>query len=238
MFFRACSSVGRAHGLQPWGQGFEPPQVHQHFSIRPSHLQALLFGGRPPCCAVRLLVRARYFNMWRQDWEEDGVIAGVRAASAAGNRGEATSSESPLPVPVLDGETTRTRANMLPNGVLNRWQLEDQVQRSWTYLVRCLRALVRKRSNALSISSPRPRRGSCAPKRWTGHWRRRWLATRLRATRLKPKQRTRIRSGRENPPPGCGNPQPFRHRSQPAFPQACFTDRSQSSAPDHASIVV
>ena len=25
----ACSSVGRAHGLQPWGREFEPPQVHQ-----------------------------------------------------------------------------------------------------------------------------------------------------------------------------------------------------------------
>ncbi len=28
---RACSSAGRAHGLQPWGQGFEPPQVHQTY---------------------------------------------------------------------------------------------------------------------------------------------------------------------------------------------------------------
>ncbi len=26
------------------GQGFESPQVHQHFSLRTSHLQALLFG--------------------------------------------------------------------------------------------------------------------------------------------------------------------------------------------------
>jgi hypothetical protein len=24
-----CSSVGRAHGLQPWGQGFESPHLHQ-----------------------------------------------------------------------------------------------------------------------------------------------------------------------------------------------------------------
>src|SRR5688572_3406371 len=27
--FRGCSSVGRAHGLQPWGQGFESPHLHQ-----------------------------------------------------------------------------------------------------------------------------------------------------------------------------------------------------------------
>src|SRR6266571_4348921 len=25
-----CSSVGRAHGLQPWGQGFESPHLHQN----------------------------------------------------------------------------------------------------------------------------------------------------------------------------------------------------------------
>ena len=25
----ACSSAGRAHGLQPWGREFDPPQVHQ-----------------------------------------------------------------------------------------------------------------------------------------------------------------------------------------------------------------
>ena len=27
--YRGCSSVGRAHGLQPWGQGFESPHLHQ-----------------------------------------------------------------------------------------------------------------------------------------------------------------------------------------------------------------
>src|SRR2546428_10792694 len=27
-FYRGCSSVGRAHGLQPWGQGFESPHLH------------------------------------------------------------------------------------------------------------------------------------------------------------------------------------------------------------------
>src|SRR5262245_7519636 len=27
-----CSSVGRAQGWQSWGQGFEPPQLHQFFS--------------------------------------------------------------------------------------------------------------------------------------------------------------------------------------------------------------
>ena len=27
-FARACSSAGRAHGLQPWGREFDPPQVH------------------------------------------------------------------------------------------------------------------------------------------------------------------------------------------------------------------
>ena|SRR5215470_17767580 len=32
MLIRGCSSVGRAHGLQPWGQGFESPHLHQrHF---------------------------------------------------------------------------------------------------------------------------------------------------------------------------------------------------------------
>ena len=31
--FWGCSSVGRAHGLQPWGQGFESPHLHQCFAI-------------------------------------------------------------------------------------------------------------------------------------------------------------------------------------------------------------
>jgi hypothetical protein len=29
VLIRGCSSVGRAHGLQPWGQGFESPHLHQ-----------------------------------------------------------------------------------------------------------------------------------------------------------------------------------------------------------------
>jgi hypothetical protein len=29
LFIRGCSSVGRAHGLQPWGQGFDSPHLHQ-----------------------------------------------------------------------------------------------------------------------------------------------------------------------------------------------------------------
>ena len=37
----ACSSVGRAPGLQPGGQGFESPQVHQVFFLSFSCLQAV-----------------------------------------------------------------------------------------------------------------------------------------------------------------------------------------------------
>ena len=29
VLIRGCSSVGRAHGLQPWGQGFDSPHLHQ-----------------------------------------------------------------------------------------------------------------------------------------------------------------------------------------------------------------
>src|SRR5262249_25071169 len=39
MLIRGCSSVGRAHGLQPWGQGFESPHLHQ--SLRSSRLERL-----------------------------------------------------------------------------------------------------------------------------------------------------------------------------------------------------
>ena len=32
-FIGGCSSVGRAHGLQPWGQGFDSPHLHHAFVI-------------------------------------------------------------------------------------------------------------------------------------------------------------------------------------------------------------
>ena len=34
----ACSSAGRAPGLQPGGREFEPPQVHQLFILSFNHL--------------------------------------------------------------------------------------------------------------------------------------------------------------------------------------------------------
>ena len=39
---RGCSSVGRAHGLQPWGQGFESPHLHQKLLKRSARLERLI----------------------------------------------------------------------------------------------------------------------------------------------------------------------------------------------------
>lgn len=101
-----------------------------------------------------------YFNMWRPDLTAaDDVMTGTSPAPA-GNGPAATSSKAPTPAPapalVLDAKATQTRAYVLPNGVLNRWQLEDQVHRSWVYIVRCLRALVRKRSKDTLHFFPAP----------------------------------------------------------------------------------
>src|SRR6266545_3955336 len=43
-----CSSAGRAQGWQSWGQGFEPPQLHQKSTRGYGTIRnpALRFGGR------------------------------------------------------------------------------------------------------------------------------------------------------------------------------------------------
>jgi hypothetical protein len=67
----ACSSVGRAPGLQPGGQGFESPQVHQISLCLFSHLLGFflsgLWGTRGHCAknvmrqiAIELVVSALY----------------------------------------------------------------------------------------------------------------------------------------------------------------------------------
>src|SRR5262249_7103146 len=74
-----CSSVGRAQGWQSWGQGFEPPQLHQFFDAgsRSDPWPRTRFASRRPLAAhedevSRVDPRPHQLVGWDELMSEDG----------------------------------------------------------------------------------------------------------------------------------------------------------------------
>jgi hypothetical protein len=58
---RGCSSAGRAHGLQPWGQGFESPHLHQVDPFKLSKSPFMLETGSRSLFRV-IMLRRRFLQ--------------------------------------------------------------------------------------------------------------------------------------------------------------------------------